>query len=65
MDNCLGDIGLQDGTCPDFKCIGPSSCNNRGSCTNHETACDCDEGFSGYDCSVDLDGETIYFYSYD
>ena len=62
MDNCLGDVGLQNGICPDFKCNGPSSCNNRGNCSSFKTACDCDAGYSGFDCSIDLESEKSYVY---
>ena len=57
MDKCLGDVSLEDGICPDFKCVGSSSCNNRGSCSSYKSICDCDEGFSGFDCAVDLESE--------
>ena len=60
MNTCLGNVGLQDGLCPDFKCIGPSSCNNRGNCSSYKKTCVCDEGYSGFDCSIDLDGEKSY-----
>ena len=62
MENCLGDIDLEDGTCPDFKCNGPSSCSNRGNCTSNKKSCECEEGFSGLDCSVDLQGEMKHYF---
>ena len=62
MDNCLGDVGLEDGICPEFKCIGPSSCNSRGNCSSLKKTCDCNPGFSGFDCSVDLEGKKSYIY---
>ena len=60
MDKCLGDVDVKDGICPDFQCIGPSSCNNRGICGSSTKICDCDPGYSGFDCSIDLDGETLH-----
>ena len=59
MENCPGGVSLQDGICPEFKCIGPSSCGNRGNCSSYKASCDCDEGFSGFDCSVNLEGEKL------
>ena len=57
MENCLGDVGIKNGICPEFECIGPSSCRNRGKCNTKKSACECDAGFSGFDCSVDLESE--------
>ena len=57
MENCLGDVGIKNGICPEFECIGPSSCGNRGKCNTKKSACECDPGFSGFDCSVDLESE--------
>ena len=57
MEKCLGDVGVENGICPEFKCIGPSSCGNRGKCNSFNTTCECDAGFSGFDCSVDLESE--------
>ena len=57
MENCLGDVGIKNGICPEFECIGPSSCGNRGKCNTKKSACECDAGFSGFDCSVDLESE--------
>ena len=55
--NCPGDVPLQNGICPEFVCLDRSSCDNHGNCSSDGTTCDCDEGFSGTDCSFDLDGE--------
>ena len=49
---------MQDGKCKDFECIDDSSCNCNGKCNGDGTACDCDIGFSGFDCAIDLKGET-------
>ena len=62
MNTCLGDIGLQDGLCPDFKCINHSSCNGNGNCNSDQTSCECNAGFSGYDCSIDLAGEKSWVF---
>ena len=48
---------MQDGLCPDFKCINPSSCGGNGNCNSDGTACVCQAGFSGADCSIDLKGD--------
>ena len=56
-DNCYGGKNLQDGLCPDFKCINHSSCNGNGNCNGDGTACVCKAGFSGADCSIDLKGD--------
>ena len=57
MENCLGDVGIKNGICPEFECIGPSSCGNRGKCNTKKSVCECDAGFNGFDCSVDLESE--------
>ena len=56
-DNCYGGKDLQDGLCPDFNCINHSSCSGNGNCNGDGTACVCQAGFSGADCSIDLNGE--------
>ena len=56
-ENCPNGSPLQNGKCPDFVCVDRSSCNDNGSCNIGQTGCDCDEGFSGNDCSFNL-GET-------
>ena len=60
MDKCFGDVEVEGVICPDFKCNGPSSCNNRGICSGSTKICDCDPGYSGFDCSIDLEGETLH-----
>ena len=57
--NCPGDIPLQNGECPDFECLGRTSCSNHGDCNSEGTGCDCDPGFSGSDCSYDLQGDNF------
>ena len=59
-DNCTGGKDLQDGECPDFKCINHSSCKGNGNCNGDGTACVCQAGFSGADCSIDLQGDILY-----
>ena len=59
LDNCLGDLSIVDGICPNFNCTGPSSCSNRGNCSSYVKSCDCEAGFSGFDCSVDLEGDSF------
>ena len=55
--NCHGNEDLQDGICKEFKCIDHTSCNCNGKCTSDGTACDCDDGFTGFDCAIDLKGK--------
>ena len=56
-NNCTGGKDLLDGECPDFKCINHSSCNGYGNCNGDGTACVCQAGFSGADCSINLKGD--------
>ena len=58
-ESCLGDEGLKDGICPEFICINHESCSCKGKCTADNKACVCNEGFSGFDCSIDLEGEKL------
>ena len=59
-EQCPGGSALQDGKCPNFQCInGAASCNNRGQCNNDNTACDCNAGSEGVDCSIILEGKKI------
>ena len=60
VQSCPGGVPLFDGACPDFECHGPLSCNNNGNCNSDGTACECKAGFSGPDCSFNLEGENIY-----
>ena len=59
-ENCHGDEDLQDGQCPDFKCVDQSSCSGNGNCNGDNTSCICNAGFTGSDCFIDLNGEKSY-----
>lgn len=51
---------MQDGICPDFNCINHSSCGGNGKCNSDGATCDCQAGFSGVDCSIDLNGDKSF-----
>ena len=51
---------MQDGKCPVFQCINHTSCNCNGNCSSDGSACVCDVGFDGIDCSIDLIGDKSY-----
>ena len=59
-DNCPGNQVMQDGKCPVFQCTNHTSCNCNGNCTNDGSACICNVGFDGIDCSIDLIGNESY-----
>ena len=58
--SCPGGKPLINGKCPEFTCTGRSSCNFNGNCNGQNNGCDCDEGFSGSDCSFNLAGKKSY-----
>ena len=60
INNCPGGSKLKDGKCEDFVCSVNSSCNNHGHCNPEKTACICDVGFSGSNCSFDLEGDCMF-----
>ena len=59
-DSCPGNQVMQDGKCPVFQCINHTSCNCNGHCSSDGSACVCDVGFDGIDCSIDLIGDESY-----
>ena len=58
-ENCPGNLPPKHGKCPEFECYGPLSCSNNGDCNGDNTACDCNVGFTGLDCSFNLEGEKL------
>ena len=59
MPNCPNGLAPKNGLCSDFECSDSLSCNNQGTC-NIDKKCDCSGGFSGFDCSVDPEGEILF-----